>query len=200
MGRLQRVDNHGRPIRHRAIGLTPSGYAHAALGGCGAVPVIGAVCDVADAALSVKEGDLAGAALAVGAAVPVIGEVAAATRAARQAARLRAAETAGRTAASRVATVVTTGQRHHVISTRIGRALERHPSLAGYYSRRDSRFITEAVDEAAHRGYQRWHRDVDKEVVRWLGQNRNVTPKQFESYLRWRYSRPDLRGRFPNGF
>jgi RHS repeat-associated protein len=100
----------------------------------------------------------------------------------------------------RAAKAVTTGQRHHVISTRIGRALERHPSLAGEYSRRDPRFITQAVDEAAHRGYQRWHRDLDEEVVRWLGQNRNVAPKQFESYLMGRYSKTDLRRRFPNGF
>jgi len=96
--------------------------------------------------------------------------------------------------------VVTTGQRHHVISTRIGRVIERHPTLAGKYSRRDPRLTTQATNESAHRGYQGWHRDLDEQVVRWLGQNRNVSPKAFEQYLRGRYKQPDLRQRFPNGF
>lgn len=95
---------------------------------------------------------------------------------------------------------VTTGQRHHVISARIKGAIERHPTLAGEFSRRDPRFITQAVDDSVHRGYQRWHRDLDEEVARWLGLNRNVTPRQFEGYLRNRYGQPDLRGSFPNGF
>jgi hypothetical protein len=79
------------------------------------------------------------------------------------------------------AAVRTTGQTHHVISTRIARALEENPNLAGRYSARDPRFTTQAVDAAAHRGYQTWHRQLDEEVVGWLQRNR----------LSWR---------FPNGF
>jgi hypothetical protein len=96
--------------------------------------------------------------------------------------------------------VETTGQLHHVISTKIGRELERNPNLAGEYTQRDPRFVTRGVDEAAHRGYQTWHREVDTEVTGWLRANRNATPEEFELYLRNRYGQPDLRHRFPNGF
>jgi len=95
-----------------------------------------------------------------------------------------------------------TGQIHHPISTRIGRALEEHPTLRGQYQPRDPSFTTQAIDEAAHRGYQTWHIELDAEVARWLQNpdNAAATPAQFEAWLRWRYSQPDLRARFPNGF
>ena len=97
---------------------------------------------------------------------------------------------------------VPTGQVHHPISTKVGKQLEEHPVLNGHYQPRDPRFTTRAIDEAAHRGYQRWHRDLDKEIVQWLKDPRNVnaTPEQFESWLRWRYRQPDLLERFPDGF
>jgi len=66
------------------------------------------------------------------------------------------------------ASVQTTGQIHHPISTRIARALDSHPTLKGLYQPRDPRFTTQAIDVAAHRGYQHWHRQLDKEVVNWL--------------------------------
>lgn len=56
------------------------------------------------------------------------------------------------------------------------------------------------MDEKAHCGYQDWHRNVDKEVIAWLERYRNVTPKQFEAFLREIYSRPDMLKRFPLGF
>ena len=92
------------------------------------------------------------------------------------------------------------GQLHHVISTRIGRAIERHPNLAGQYSRRDPRFTTRAVNEDAHRGYQTWHRELDAEFENWLLRNPSATKEVFERQLRQRYSQPDLKWRFPNGF
>jgi hypothetical protein len=92
------------------------------------------------------------------------------------------------------------GQEHHLISKRIARALERHPTLTGVYKPRDSRFVTRAIDEAAHCGYQDWHRKVDEEVINWLDRNRAVTAKEFEAFLRSIYSRPSLRARFPHGF
>jgi hypothetical protein len=95
-----------------------------------------------------------------------------------------------------------TGQIHHPISTKIARELEKHPTLKGKYTARDPRFTTRAVDKEAHKGYQKWHRDFDKEVVEWLGreENKAATPAQFEAWLRWRYSQPDLKARFPIGF
>jgi len=81
-----------------------------------------------------------------------------------------------------------------------GESLERHPTLTGVYKPRDSRFVTRAIDEAAHCGYQDWHRKVDEEVINWLDRNRAVTAKEFEAFLRSIYSRPSLRARFPHGF
>ncbi|HEX8440543.1 Wall-associated protein precursor [Archangium sp.] len=92
------------------------------------------------------------------------------------------------------------GQLHHIISRPIAKALEKHRTLRGLYKPRDSRFVTRAVDEPAHCGYQQWHRDVDAEVINWLDDNRTATPKQFEALLRQIYNRPDMRARFPHGF
>lgn len=93
-----------------------------------------------------------------------------------------------------------TGQLHHVISKPIAKELKRHRTLRGQYKARDRRFVTRAVDEKAHCGYQEWHRKVDAEVVQWLKDNRNATSKQFEAFLRKIYDRPDMRARFPHGF
>jgi hypothetical protein len=91
------------------------------------------------------------------------------------------------------------GQLHHAISRPIAKALARHRTLRGLYKPRDRRFVTRAVDEQSHCGYQQWHRDVDAEVVEWLERNRTATPKQFEAFLREIYNRPPMRARFPNG-
>jgi hypothetical protein len=92
-----------------------------------------------------------------------------------------------------------TGQAHHAISRPIAQALARHSTLAGKYAARDSRFTTRAANEAAHRGYQDWHRRLDKETVDWLNANPEATPSEFERFLRERYSQPDLLERFPGG-
>lgn len=92
------------------------------------------------------------------------------------------------------------GQEHHVISTRIARELERHENLRGLYKPRDERFKARAKDKDAHCGYQRWHRDVDEEVIAWLQRYRNATREEFEAFLRELYSRSGLRERFPHGF
>ncbi|MFP2906584.1 Wall-associated protein precursor [Pyxidicoccus sp. 3LFB2] len=108
-----------------------------------------------------------------------------------------AAQRAQQQAAKRVAT---TGQQHHIISKRIAAALDRHGTLKGVYQPRDPRFVSQAVDKAAHNGYQHWHRQVDDEVVQWLADNSAATAKQFEAFLRTIYSRPEMLARFPNGF
>ncbi|MFP2925186.1 Wall-associated protein precursor [Pyxidicoccus sp. 3LG] len=97
-------------------------------------------------------------------------------------------------------TAVTTGQQHHIISKRIAEELSGHRTLKGLYQPRDPRFVTQAVDKAAHNGYQHWHRQVDEEVLKWLRVNPTATPQQFEAYLRSIYSRPEMLARFPNGF
>jgi hypothetical protein len=92
------------------------------------------------------------------------------------------------------------GQWHHIISKTIFRALEEHETLRGQYTARDPRFVSRAVDEQSHCGYQSWHRDIDLEVVSWLKARRRTTPKEFEAYLRDIYKRPEMRQRFPHGF
>jgi len=91
------------------------------------------------------------------------------------------------------------GQNHHAISRRIFRALARHETLAGLYEPRDERFKTRAKDKESHCGYQKWHREVDEEVIAWLRREDKATPAQFEKYLREIYNRPEMRKRFPNG-
>ncbi|XXF77242.1 hypothetical protein P2318_29940 [Myxococcaceae bacterium GXIMD 01537] len=92
------------------------------------------------------------------------------------------------------------GQLHHVISRRIARRLERHATLRGLYAERDPRFVMRATDKAAHTGYQRWHREVDDEVIAWLDRFPKATPEEFEAFLRQLYMRPEMRARFPGGF
>jgi hypothetical protein len=92
------------------------------------------------------------------------------------------------------------GQQHHLISRRIAKGLSRHPTLKGFYEPRDPRFVSRAKDEQSHCGYQEWHRKVDEEVVKWLEQFPQATPKQFMDKLRDIYSRPEMKARFPNGF
>jgi transposase-like protein len=89
---------------------------------------------------------------------------------------------------------------HHAISRRIWKTLEEHPGLKGIYRVRDPRFELRAANEAAHRGYQKWHRELDNEVVQWLRGHREVSPAEFEKYLREIYERPEMRERFPWGF
>ncbi len=93
-----------------------------------------------------------------------------------------------------------TGQLHHPISKRIAEKLENHATLKGHYTERDPRLVTRAANKESHNGYQKWHRDLDDEVIAWLDENSFVTPQQFEAYLRQLYRRPDLLARFPDGF
>jgi hypothetical protein len=92
-----------------------------------------------------------------------------------------------------------TGQLHHAISKSVHRALDRHQNLKGLYKYRDPLFTTRAIDLESHRGYQRWHRDLDKEVANWIRNNPGATQELFEDYLRNRYNQDDLRKRFPLG-
>jgi RHS repeat-associated protein len=89
-----------------------------------------------------------------------------------------------------------TGQWHHVLSNRILRALEAHPTLHGLFDRND--LVVQALDEASHRGYQAWHRTYDRKVVKWLAENTEATREEFLKFLREIYARPEMRQRFPN--
>jgi hypothetical protein len=125
------------------------------------------------------------------------------------AAAARAAASRGEQAAAEVADTVEptssrplgpplTGQNHHAISKKVHDALEEVPGLAGIYRYRDPRFQTRAADETSHRGYQTWHRNLDREAAEYI-RNNPMTKEQFENYIRDRYAQPDLLARFPNG-
>jgi len=92
-----------------------------------------------------------------------------------------------------------TGQMHHGISKTICRELDKHPKLSNRYKPRDARFVTQAKDIDSHIGYQKWHRDLDNEIIDWLQNNQAADSAAFEDFLRWRYSQPDLKAVFPNG-
>src|SRR5436190_16693005 len=85
-----------------------------------------------------------------------------------------------------------TGQWHHIISMTVWKALELHRVLKGHYTYRDSHFVTQAKDLKAHCGYQKWHKQVDEEIAKWIARHGEATMQQFEVYLREVYSRPAL--------
>lgn len=91
-----------------------------------------------------------------------------------------------------------TGQAHHLLSNKIVTALEKHPLLKGAFAREDTRFIYNALDGAAHKGYQTWHRQYDKMVVDYIQANPQLTPSQFQSYLHDLYQQSWLQQRIPN--
>ena len=95
--------------------------------------------------------------------------------------------------------IKTVGQKHHAISKKVYRELQESPTLAGKYKIRDPRFTMRAKNLSSHRGYQRWHRDLDDEMTKWLQKKRKATPEEFEKFLKSRYAKPDLMNRFPNG-
>jgi len=90
----------------------------------------------------------------------------------------------------------TTGQWHHVFSSRIMRALNEHPTLHGVFDRDD--ILVQALDEISHRGYQKWHRAYDDEVVEWLIEHQDATPEEFLHFMQEVYARPGMQWRFPN--
>ncbi len=74
-----------------------------------------------------------------------------------------------------------TGQMHHGITAQIHRALQEHDTLKNVYKYRDNRFVSQAINKAAHKGWPTWHRDMEREVVKWLKQYHSATPAQFEA-------------------
>ena len=96
--------------------------------------------------------------------------------------------------------VICRGQVHHAITAQIHRELQNHKTLANVYKYRDNRFVTQAIDKAAHNGWEKWHRAMEDKVVAWLKQEHHATPAQFEAYLRNLYKTDkELAPRFPNG-
>jgi RHS repeat-associated protein len=94
--------------------------------------------------------------------------------------------------------VNTVGQFHHLLSNKIVRALSKHPVLKGLFDRDDPAWIFRALDEAAHKGYQKWHRELDDRVVKWLETNPEATREDFVKFINKIYQEPDISKRIPN--
>jgi RHS repeat-associated protein len=90
-----------------------------------------------------------------------------------------------------------TGQLHHLLSNPVMRALKGHPKLFKAFERNDSRFIYRAANAAAHRGYQTWHRVIDKDMVEWIQRNTTATRSDFIHKLQSIYDDPEIRWRIP---
>jgi hypothetical protein len=56
--------------------------------------------------------------------------------------------------------------------------------------------IIRGINAAAHRGYQSWHRSLDKETVKFLLNNPDIVPEDFYTYLNNVYGGADMVSRF----
>lgn len=95
-------------------------------------------------------------------------------------------------------TVKATGQVHHVLSNKIMRSLNNHPTLKGKFNREDLMFKYRPKDLESHKGYQKWHREYDAKVVNWLENNPRSTEQQFRKYLNDLHQQTWLKDRIPN--
>ena len=89
-----------------------------------------------------------------------------------------------------------TGQSHHILSTKIMKALNEHKMLKDIFGRDD--LVVQARDLASHRGYQEWHRRYDFEIVRWLEINKSAGTNNFLNFLQDFYDKPEMQKRFPD--
>ena len=76
------------------------------------------------------------------------------------------------------------------------KALERH-SLNGLFQRMGS--IVQALSKDGHKGYQKWHRMIDRHMVNWLNTHPNGTPLEFWKELYNQYNNKDMIKRFGEG-
>jgi hypothetical protein len=79
------------------------------------------------------------------------------------------------------------------------RRLRNYKDLPSIHVKTLGHYCTQAIDDAAHRGYQTWHRELDAEAGQWIRNNPQATPQTFEGWLNGRYNQTDLQQRFPNG-
>ena len=82
----------------------------------------------------------------------------------------------------------TCGQNHHAISNKINREKIKNHNL-DCISRNDPRFQVRALTPEGHRGYQRWHREYDDAMVKWLRDNPDATADAFINKLNEYYAK-----------
>jgi hypothetical protein len=110
-----------------------------------------------------------------------------------------AGKTATNAADSAAKRAAPSGQLHHGISERVFEALEKRAKLKGVFKLRDPQFTARAATLEDHNGYQKWHVELDRQIVNYINETPDLDPKKFASWLYKRYSEPDLLKRFPGG-
>jgi len=88
-----------------------------------------------------------------------------------------------------------TGQAHHPISRKIERAARRNPNLQGQVTR-DGWGTVQATGLKDHLGYQRWHRDLDAEIINWIEGNKTAGLSDFIKFMNKKYAADGMRARF----
>jgi hypothetical protein len=88
-----------------------------------------------------------------------------------------------------------TGQLHHPITRKIQRAARKTDNL-GSVVKRSKWGTIQAKTLADHNGYQKWHRKLDDEIVRWLGDNKSADLDAFIAYMNKLYSTEDMTKKF----
>lgn len=85
-------------------------------------------------------------------------------------------------------------QKHHVITRKIRREMKNNPNLSDINRNKSSIFT--GLTEDAHRGYQKWHRKYDDDMVLWLKDHLDATLDDFQAELQRFYDQPDIVERF----
>ena len=89
-----------------------------------------------------------------------------------------------------------TGQEHHPISNKIERAAQSTENLNDL-SRLDTGTITASTLDD-HKGYQKWHREIDDAVVSWIESNPSASVDDFVEQMNTLYGTDEMVARFEN--
>ena len=89
-----------------------------------------------------------------------------------------------------------TGQEHHPISNKIERAAQSTENLNDL-SRLDTGTITASTLDD-HKGYQKWHREIDDAVVSWIESNPSASVDDFVEQMNNLYGTDEMVARFEN--
>ena len=95
------------------------------------------------------------------------------------------------------------GQNHHGIAKKPFKAIvEKSKEFAEQLKIPYRKFTTQALDLVSHRGYERWHRELDALLVKLINKvpDGELNGKALIKILKKVYSNKDLRERFPNFF
>lgn len=86
-------------------------------------------------------------------------------------------------------------QKHHTVTNKMKKALADTKNMTNVSRNKSS--IFEALNEQAHKGYQAWHIDYDKQMVKWIEDNAdNGTVGMLQKELQKIYDTPEMQEKF----